>query len=82
MISFQIDLTCFIRFANEYIKPLSAEMDEKAQMNPVLLQQLFEQGLMSVHVPLEFGGSGMGFTQVLQIYNYQSCLPSFSSHIS
>lgn len=49
------------RFATEQILPKVREMDEAEQMDPTIVEQLFEQGLMSVEIPEEYGGSGMGF---------------------
>ena len=49
------------RFARKEIAPLAREMDEAQKLNPRLLRQLFEQGLMGIEVPLEFGGSGASF---------------------
>lgn len=49
------------RFANEQIKPLVREMDERAEMSPELIAQLFDLGLMSVEIPEEMGGAGSSF---------------------
>ena len=49
-------------FAQNEIKPLVTEMDEAAQMNPALLQKLFEMGLMGIESPDSFGGAGSTFT--------------------
>ncbi|KAF4126903.1 Acyl-CoA dehydrogenase related to the alkylation response protein AidB [Geosmithia morbida] len=53
------------RFANEVILPKVREMDESEAMDPTLVQQLFEQGLMSVEIPEEYGGAGMNFTAAI-----------------
>ena len=51
------------QFAREVIGPRVAHMDEQGQLDPMILQQLFNQGLMGVETPLEYGGGGMSFTQ-------------------
>lgn len=51
------------RFAREQVLPLVREMDEAAHMNPGLLKQLFELGLMGIEIPEEYGGQGGSFFQ-------------------
>jgi butyryl-CoA dehydrogenase/short/branched chain acyl-CoA dehydrogenase len=48
-------------FAEEQIKPHVRRMDEEAKLDPSLIPGLFELGLMGVHVPESFGGSGGTF---------------------
>ncbi len=48
-------------FAEAEIKPRRTEMDEKAAMDPALVQQLFEMGLMGIETPENFGGAGSSF---------------------
>ena len=48
-------------FAEERIKPLSREMDEKAKMEPDIIKELFEMGLMGIEVPEKFGGAESSF---------------------
>ncbi|MCJ1309610.1 hypothetical protein MMC25_003270 [Agyrium rufum] len=50
------------RFAQETILPKVREMDEAEKMDPGLVEQLFEQGLMGIEIPEEYGGAGMNFT--------------------
>ena len=50
------------KFATETILPKVREMDEKETMDPALVEQLFEQGLMGIEIPEEYGGAGMNFT--------------------
>jgi len=40
-------------------------MDEAERMDPELIKQCFEQGLMSIEIPEEYGGSGMNFTAAI-----------------
>ena len=49
------------KFARKVIAPLSKEMDEQQKMSPALIKQLFEQGLMGIEVPEEYGGGGASF---------------------
>eukprot|EP01097_Dermamoeba_algensis_P008976 TRINITY_DN618_c0_g1_i1.p1 TRINITY_DN618_c0_g1~~TRINITY_DN618_c0_g1_i1.p1 ORF type:complete len:425 (+),score=129.34 TRINITY_DN618_c0_g1_i1:95-1369(+) len=50
------------RFAETNIKPKVREMDEKQKMEPELIKACFEQGLMGIEIPTNYGGSGMTFT--------------------
>lgn len=50
------------KFAQEVIAPKVREMDEAEKMDPSLIEQLFEQGLMGIEIPEEYGGAGMNFT--------------------
>ncbi|KAL1994006.1 hypothetical protein VTN49DRAFT_2675 [Thermomyces lanuginosus] len=53
------------KFAQEQIGPKVREMDEAETMDPALVEQLFEQGLMGVEIPEEYGGAGMNFTSAI-----------------
>lgn len=53
------------KFANDVIAPKVREMDEKEAMDPAVVEQLFEQGLMGVEIPEEYGGAGMNFTAAI-----------------
>ena len=53
------------KFANDIIAPKVREMDEKESMDPSVVEQLFEQGLMGVEIPEEYGGAGMNFTAAI-----------------
>jgi butyryl-CoA dehydrogenase/short/branched chain acyl-CoA dehydrogenase len=46
------------QFADEQIRPLSSTMDKESKMDPGLLQQMFELGLMGIEIPEEYGGAG------------------------
>lgn len=50
------------KFAADVIAPKVREMDEAEVMDPAIVEQLFEQGLMGVEIPEEYGGAGMNFT--------------------
>src|SRR5215510_13457932 len=48
-------------FAEGRIKPLVRKMDEEAKLEPGIIPELFELGLMGTHIPEHFGGSGGSF---------------------
>jgi short-chain 2-methylacyl-CoA dehydrogenase len=48
-------------FAEQQVRPLASEMDEKGKFAPELIQQFFELGLMGIEVPEEYGGQGGNF---------------------
>ena len=43
-------------FAVSEIAPKTMEMDEAQQMDPDIIQQLFELGLMGIEIPESYGG--------------------------
>lgn len=49
-------------FAEGEILPRRTHMDEAAQMDPELIKQFFEMGLMGIETPEEYGGAGGSFT--------------------
>jgi alkylation response protein AidB-like acyl-CoA dehydrogenase len=49
------------QFAEETIAPLVNEMDAAGRIDPDLIPQLFEIGLMGIEVPEEWGGAGSSF---------------------
>lgn len=49
-------------FAEGEILPRRTKMDEAAEMDPELVKQFFEMGLMGIETPEEYGGSGGTFT--------------------
>ncbi|KAL2259438.1 hypothetical protein VTK26DRAFT_6891 [Humicola hyalothermophila] len=53
------------KFANDVILPKVREMDEAEAMDPAIVEQLFEQGLMGIEIPEEYGGAGMNFTSAI-----------------
>ncbi|KAH8173432.1 acyl-CoA dehydrogenase, middle domain-containing protein [Sarocladium implicatum] len=53
------------KFANDVILPVARDMDEAEKMDPAIVEQLFEQGLMGVEIPEEYGGAGMNFTAAI-----------------
>lgn len=53
------------KFAADVILPRARDMDEAEAMDPAIVEQLFEQGLMGVEIPEEYGGAGMNFTSAI-----------------
>lgn len=53
------------KFATDIVLPKAREMDEAEAMDPEIVERLFEQGLMGIEIPEEFGGSGMNFTSAI-----------------
>jgi short/branched chain acyl-CoA dehydrogenase len=53
------------KFAHDVVLPKAREMDEAEAMDPTVVEQLFEQGLMGIEIPEEYGGSGMNFTAAI-----------------
>jgi short/branched chain acyl-CoA dehydrogenase len=49
-------------FAKEVIGPKVYDMDMKGEFDPDILKGCFEQGIMGIEAPEEFGGVGLGFT--------------------
>src|SRR5262249_54137201 len=48
--------------------PLVRQMDEHAKLEPSLIPELFELGLMGIHIPDEYGGAaGSFFMSVLAV---------------
>lgn len=53
------------KFATEVVLPKARDMDEAEAMDPAVVEQLFEQGLMGIEIPEEYGGAGMNFTAAI-----------------
>mmetsp|Transcript_86535 Transcript_86535/g.231159 ORF Transcript_86535/g.231159 Transcript_86535/m.231159 type:complete len:437 (+) Transcript_86535:1-1311(+) len=51
-------------FVKEVVAPKVAEMDEKGEMDPEIIKACFDQGIMGICAPEEYGGVGLGFTSV------------------
>ncbi|HSU15373.1 MAG TPA: acyl-CoA dehydrogenase [Longimicrobium sp.] len=49
------------QFAEDEVRPRVHAMDEAQKMDPALIPQFFELGLMGIEVPEEFGGTGSSF---------------------
>ena len=53
------------RFADEKLRPLVKEMDEKGLFDQGLIDQFFHLGLMSIEIPEQFGGGGGSFFEAI-----------------
>src|ERR1700751_748858 len=49
------------QFADEKVRPLVKEMDEKGVFEKDLLHDLFQLGLMGIEIPEQYGGGGAKF---------------------
>jgi len=59
------------RFAEEKIRPLVKEMDEKGQFDHTLLEQFFQLGLMGIEIPEQYdGGGGKFFEAILAVEEF------------
>ena len=48
-------------FSEEQIRPLVRRMDDEAKLDPGIMAQLFDLGLMGIHIDEELGGAGGSF---------------------
>ncbi|XP_063261212.1 short/branched chain specific acyl-CoA dehydrogenase, mitochondrial isoform X1 [Prinia subflava] len=53
------------KFAQERVAPFVQKMDESAKMEDSIVQGLFEQGLMSIELGEEYGGTGASFFSII-----------------
>src|SRR5213080_4624504 len=53
------------QFADEKVRPLAREMDEKAVFDQGLIDQFFQLGLMGIEIPEQFGGAGGKFFEAI-----------------
>jgi short-chain 2-methylacyl-CoA dehydrogenase len=53
------------KFATDTIGPKVREMDENEAMDSEVIERCFEQGLMGIEIPEEYGGSAMNFTSAI-----------------
>ncbi len=53
------------QFAEEKIRPLSREMDEKGVFEHSLIDQFFQLGLMGIEIPEQYGGGGGTFFEAI-----------------
>jgi alkylation response protein AidB-like acyl-CoA dehydrogenase len=68
-----------LSFARNRIAPHVHAMDQAAKLNPEIVPQLFEQGLMGIEIPEEYGGAGASiFMSCLCIEALASVDPSVS----
>src|SRR4030095_8512309 len=48
-------------FAEGEIRPRVEQMDEHAKLDPLVIKQCFDLGLMGIETPEEYGGAGASF---------------------
>src|SRR6478672_1440331 len=48
-------------FAEGELRPRVEHMDETAKLDPAIIKQCFELGLMGIETPEEYGGAGASF---------------------
>jgi len=66
-------------FAREKIKPLVRKMDDESRIDPSIISQLFELGLMGIEIPEKFGGAETTFfMSILAIEALSSVDPSIA----
>ena len=53
------------QFAEERVRPLAKEMDEKGVFDHGLIDQFFQLGLMGIEVPEQYGGGGGSFFEAI-----------------
>src|SRR6476660_1051088 len=53
------------QFADEKVRPLVKEMDEKGVFDPGLIRQFFQLGLMGIEIPEQYGGGGGKFFEAI-----------------
>ncbi|KAJ3322242.1 hypothetical protein HDV06_003302 [Boothiomyces sp. JEL0866] len=55
------------KFAKDVISPRVREMDEKEMLDKTVLQGLFDNGLMGLEVPAQYGGSEASFMSAILV---------------
>ena len=53
------------QFADEKVRPLAREMDEKGVFDHGLMEQFFQLGLMGIEIPEPYGGAGGKFFEAI-----------------
>ena len=53
------------QFADEKVRPLAKEMDDKGVFDKSLIAQFFQLGLMGIEVPEQYGGAGGKFFEAI-----------------
>ncbi len=53
------------QFANDAVRPLTKEMDEKGVFDHSLIEQFFQLGLMGIEIPEQYGGGGASFFEAI-----------------
>src|SRR2546430_17338581 len=53
------------QFADERVRPLAKEMDEKGVFDKDLIHEFFQLGLMGIEIPEQYGGGGGKFFEAI-----------------
>jgi len=53
------------QFADDKVRPLAKEMDEKGVFDHALLHEFFQLGLMGIEIPEQYGGGGGKFFEAI-----------------
>ncbi len=53
------------QFADERLRPLVKEMDEKGIFDKALIREFFQLGLMGIEIPEQYGGGGAKFFEAI-----------------
>src|SRR5260370_3618542 len=61
------------QFADDKVRPLAKEMDEKGVFDKALLKQFFQLGLMGIEIPEHYGGAGGKFFEAILAVEELSC---------
>lgn len=73
-------MSCVVaKFAQEQIAPLVREMEANEKLDKSLVKKLFDNGLMGIEIPEEYGGAGSNFmTSILTIEEISKVDPAVS----
>src|SRR5437763_14147966 len=61
-------------FAEGELRPRVEEMDERGELDPALIKQCFDLGLMGIETPEEYGGAGASFITAILCVEELSCV--------
>lgn len=70
------------KLAKEQIAPLVSKMDEDNQFDPTVIKTLFDNGLMGIETPSEYGGSDCNFmTSMLVVEELSKVDPAVAAYV-
>src|SRR2546422_10781356 len=55
-------------FAEGRIRPLVRKMDEEAKLDHSVIPELFQLGMMGIHITEEFGGGSVSFFMLVYVF--------------
>src|SRR5207245_8508138 len=70
------------QFAEDKVRPLVKEMDEKGIFDHDLIQQFFQLGLMGIEIPEQYGGGGAKFFEAILAVEEMSRVDRSEEHTS